>query len=76
MKEYAVYDKKNRDLAGRLRHHLLKAPDVFTLKGQRRHQERYNKPATHQMCFVRTEMSTQCNKETSCIRKNSCPLTY
>jgi hypothetical protein len=69
MKQYAVYDKKNQDLVGLLRHHLLKAPNVFTLKGQRRHQERYNKPATRQMCFVRTELSTHGNKETSCIIK-------
>jgi hypothetical protein len=55
MKEYAVYDEKNRDLVGLLRHHLLKAPEVFTLKGQRRHQECYNQPAARQMRFVQIE---------------------
>ena len=47
---------KNRELVGLLlRHHLLKAPKVFTLKGQRRRQECYNQPAARQMRFVRIE---------------------
>lgn len=54
MKEYTVYDEINRDLVGLLRHHLLTAPKVFTLKGRRRHQECYQ-PAARQMRFVQIE---------------------
>lgn len=47
--------QKNRELVGLLCHHLLKAPKVPTLKGQRRRQECYNQPAARQMRFMRIE---------------------
>lgn len=63
MKQYAVYDGKNRELVGLLRHHLLKAPKVFTLKGQRRQQGCYNQPAARQIVLCGLNTTTLCNNE-------------